>query len=171
VIPNDAQIASVFALGVDTGFARRADLIAWADREIEARAEPPGWIIELAMSHKTLTLDLCEMLRGRADCVTPDVAVQLAFALVPEPPAGDLATSKRMAREMYGVARVATGGAYEHPLLYDLMWLDDEFDLLEYSSRTAEQLMRKFADYIRGFRDDEVRARLAPVAWVGDVRI
>jgi hypothetical protein len=88
---------------------------------------------------------------------------------VPEPPAGDRAAAHRLAREMYAVSRVAMNGGCPDPLLYDLMSIERDFHVFEDTIRSDEPLIR-LNEFICRFRDNDVRVRLAPVAWVGVVR-
>jgi hypothetical protein len=46
---DDATVAALFRAALRLGIATPADLVPWADEQVMARDQPPGWILDLSL--------------------------------------------------------------------------------------------------------------------------
>jgi hypothetical protein len=165
---DDTHISAVFRLGLFRGFIQRAHLIEFADREIERRKNPPPWILDLAMSQHTNILDLISLLTCQAEGADSTEVIKSAFALLPLMNDSDFDECRLLSREIYSAARDALETEWGHPVMCAAIALDDEFDLVEgaISAQSRGQIMQQLDDFIKEFRNPDIRQQLAPAHWV-----
>jgi hypothetical protein len=167
---EDSHIASVFSLGIRSGFAARSQIVQWADREISARSEPPLWILDLAMSEQSHVLDVISLLKnaGGGNHADPIETIRVAYALLPDTLSFDYQASAYLAGQIYRVTCDALGADWSQPMVSDACWLADEFQLVEegYSTLAKGDLMNKVDELVRRYRSPDVVRRLEPVRWI-----
>jgi hypothetical protein len=164
---DDTTIAGVFEVGLFCGVLRREDLIQWADAEIEQRAEPAEWLLDLSLSGNAHILDVVGLLR-RASAPANSLAIcRVLFALLPDVEGASPDKMAVLAHRIYRVTYWHLGPDWTNPLLREADKLHEDFNLALYAliGYSLEDACRQLRDFVRRFKDVETARRLWPVRW------
>jgi uncharacterized protein (TIGR02996 family) len=162
---TDAVAAGTFVAGLTLGVVAHGDVIAWTDRQIEARKDVPAWVIGLSLSAGARLDDALSPLRRLAETASPLDICRALYSLLPEVSDTQPAKAERLANILYGVARGCLEGDWSYQTLRRTDSLRDSFILLreEYSVGTPEQSIRQLGEFVAEHQDNEARAWLDPV--------
>lgn len=162
---TDSLACGVFAAGLAHGALLQDEVVAWADRQIEARENLPAWLMDLSLSAGSRLEDTASSLRILAEPISGLDICRAFYALLPEAAGTQLADAERLAGVVYAVARSCLKGDWSYRLLRRAEDLRESFALMRegFSGYLLRDLTRELRDFVAEYRDDDVRAWLHPV--------
>ena len=145
--PNQLkQDAEWLRMCLEWGIWSKADVIAWADRQVESTDHPDPSIIDVAMATNVGPQDVLGLLRavpGQAEAaiVRARFFRELAGIIRNEPPAGS-----RVARILRSMA--INGEAPDARTAAQMSCFDDDFELIQYAGRDEGEIRERLLAFL-----------------------
>lgn len=157
--PPDAVVAAVLAAASWFCLVEREDVIAWADRCIERTEHPPGWMIELSLSHDLHVVDVLRLLNEVGRGVDSADICRGLYAFLPDPTGYSLDDAEGLARQIYRIAQHCFNYDWTNNLLCEADSLEDTFVLVRDGTiaMATTALVEKVREFLGANRDPRVR--------------
>ena len=163
---DDSLLAAILAVGLRRKVFAKADVVRWADREIERRSDALPWLIGLSLvnSPSSSLNELLVALEERGWQADPTNVCTGILSLVPNLAACSFDECQTIVRQLYEITRAAFKEDFSCRLLLEVA---DQFDGFDYfRAYSKNDLVEGFQRFLNVKRDDAVRDRLAPVQFV-----
>lgn len=163
--PGDQLVAGVIVLGLRRSLIQRPAVVAWADGQIERRANPSAWLIDLSLSEQMRVLDVISLLNRVAEGVNSTDVFRAFLSLLPDLSQGEYSEFQQRAEILYTIAFDCLDGDWTNEVLREADRVADNFDWQRegYMRLTKGNVIDQFHRFIERHRDLELRQAMQPI--------